>query len=1125
MKKIGQKLFSSSEKSGKSKEIEVNEVSHQANHLAVSSSCLTELCDKLGTNVRSVSAYIEYGRSLGDSFRSYGAKLPEPAPAPLSSLLKSIGDLHRAFEDSRSDLTDRLHAEIARPMRQHINGEIKDALEEHKKYDKARQTYEAAVQRIDHLKSKGKVHLSKLSEAEAEREAAKRIFEEEERVASKVLKETNTMIDIEVLGRLLMYTDAYREHVASLLQGLNALRPEIEQCRAYLDGEISEFESATGRTVPRVLTTSGSSLLAKTGSLTEAPQHPIDAARNTSISGLVAASSASNSPQLAKVDEAGADQPSAAAKRRVLEEMTAAERTYVDHLTDFFQNYGIPLRRLAKEKTMKVSEEQIELIFHPFDALLTLHQSLHADLQDALDVFPKVPVGPVLLAKMSQLESYSRFNDVYVKASDTLAELHNNRHFVAVLKACEKGESSGLTLKARLAMPLKRIAMYELWSTSMFKETSTADADYEPLQDAVEQLSTISSAMQRSNARMAELGKVMQVQKRLAGFSVNLTDSDRTLCKEGPLLLLENRGDASKLRNFYWFVFSDLLVYASKADSSGARSTPPAARGNVAQDNGQAYKYKGHLEVGRTQLMDLEETDTIKYAFQLISKDQLLTVCCTSTEEKNDWVQTLRELMAERAKYRVFGVPLKSLMENNPLEVGRSIPSFFETMTAYVNKHIKTEGLFRLSGSVVEINNLKEQLDQGDRLCLSTVRDANNITGLMKLWLRELPDPLLTFALYDQWVAASKMSFNTEVAVRSLVEQLPQAHRFVLHALMELVVNIVRNADSNLMNQNNISIVLGTNILYRNNVDPYANMSDLKSVSHVFQVLIEKFDYVFQGLDEQRRAYEESQQGLAEAQKLREAEEKERVRQELKEEKQQKEERARREKEELELRNQLNKKKGSDTNLLRLRTEEEAERIERERLEEATRRENEEEEERRRRRLAQRKKEEEEEAERERKKQELKEQKDEERRRKRQEAELLYQQMIKSEEQTYRRNLMERSASQAELVLAEVRSVSSEDERSSRLGTTSSTPSPTVSRTGAASSPRNLRASASPRMPASPSRSLANSNESRQAPTELSRDTAGSPTLTDASDSGSVPPSPALFSSSRESSVGPANES
>ena len=62
--------------------------------------------------------------------------------------------------------------------------------------------------------------------------------------------------------------------------------------------------------------------------------------------------------------------------------------------------------------------------------------------------------------------------------------------------------------------------------------------------------------------------------------------------------------------------------------------------------------------------------------------------------------------------------------------------------------------MFRLCGSRAEIDELKKQFDKGNNKIDLSEYSIHSVAGLLKLYLRELPEPILTFELYDCFIAA-----------------------------------------------------------------------------------------------------------------------------------------------------------------------------------------------------------------------------------------------------------------------------------------------------------------------------------------------------------------------------------
>ncbi len=68
-----------------------------------------------------------------------------------------------------------------------------------------------------------------------------------------------------------------------------------------------------------------------------------------------------------------------------------------------------------------------------------------------------------------------------------------------------------------------------------------------------------------------------------------------------------------------------------------------------------------------------------------------------------------------------------------------------------VQRGLQEEGLFRLAGLVSSINSIRSRFDNGEIVDLSTV-DIHDIACLFKLFLRELPSPLIPFTLFEEQI-------------------------------------------------------------------------------------------------------------------------------------------------------------------------------------------------------------------------------------------------------------------------------------------------------------------------------------------------------------------------------------
>lgn len=104
----------------------------------------------------------------------------------------------------------------------------------------------------------------------------------------------------------------------------------------------------------------------------------------------------------------------------------------------------------------------------------------------------------------------------------------------------------------------------------------------------------------------------------------------------------------------------------------------------------------------------------------------------------------------------VFGVDLNVLMERDREEVPLILTKCTEAVETY---GLNTVGIYRLSGVNTQIQKLRAAFDRDCRgvnlMTEEYISDINNITSVLKLWFRELPDPLFPRSTYQHFLAAA----------------------------------------------------------------------------------------------------------------------------------------------------------------------------------------------------------------------------------------------------------------------------------------------------------------------------------------------------------------------------------
>uniref|UniRef100_A0A665T0F6 Rac GTPase-activating protein 1 n=1 Tax=Echeneis naucrates TaxID=173247 RepID=A0A665T0F6_ECHNA len=131
-------------------------------------------------------------------------------------------------------------------------------------------------------------------------------------------------------------------------------------------------------------------------------------------------------------------------------------------------------------------------------------------------------------------------------------------------------------------------------------------------------------------------------------------------------------------------------------------------------------------------------------------------------------------------------------------------------------------GLYRVSGQERLVKELKEKLIRGKTLPpLSKVEDINVITGVLKDFLRNLPEPLLTFQLNRAFMEAAEIpdDGNSLAMMYQTICELPQPNRDTLACLMIHLQNVSQSIDTK-MDVNNLARVFGPTIVGHAGPDP-----------------------------------------------------------------------------------------------------------------------------------------------------------------------------------------------------------------------------------------------------------------------------------------------------------------
>ncbi|XP_074870847.1 rho GTPase-activating protein 44 isoform X3 [Carettochelys insculpta] len=195
-----------------------------------------------------------------------------------------------------------------------------------------------------------------------------------------------------------------------------------------------------------------------------------------------------------------------------------------------------------------------------------------------------------------------------------------------------------------------------------------------------------------------------------------------------------------------------------------------------------------------------------------------------------------------------FGKPLEEHLAVSGREIAFPIEA---CVTMLLECGMQEEGLFRVAPSASKLKKLKAALD----CCVVDVQeysaDPHAIAGALKSYLRELPEPLMTFDLYDEWIQASNIQDQDKrlQALWNACEKLPKANYNNIRYLVKFLAKLTEYQGANKMTPSNMAIVLGPNLLWpqaEGNITEMMTTVSLQIVG-IIEPLIQHADWFFPG--------------------------------------------------------------------------------------------------------------------------------------------------------------------------------------------------------------------------------------------------------------------------------------
>ncbi|XP_016429573.1 rho GTPase-activating protein 24-like isoform X4 [Sinocyclocheilus rhinocerous] len=198
----------------------------------------------------------------------------------------------------------------------------------------------------------------------------------------------------------------------------------------------------------------------------------------------------------------------------------------------------------------------------------------------------------------------------------------------------------------------------------------------------------------------------------------------------------------------------------------------------------------------------------------------------------------------------VFGQRLEETVLYERRYGDHMAPLVVEQCVDFIREQGLTEvGLFRQPGQATLVKELQEAFDAGEKPSFDSSTDVHTVASLLKLYLRELPEPLVPFSRYEEFLVCGKrISSDREKGLedlRSLLYELPVANFNLLKYICQFLNDVQSYSNVNKMSIQNLATVFGPNILRPKAEDPESIIGGAAVVQHLMSELIREHSLLF----------------------------------------------------------------------------------------------------------------------------------------------------------------------------------------------------------------------------------------------------------------------------------------
>ncbi|XP_076160015.1 rho GTPase activating protein at 1A isoform X3 [Ptiloglossa arizonensis] len=173
---------------------------------------------------------------------------------------------------------------------------------------------------------------------------------------------------------------------------------------------------------------------------------------------------------------------------------------------------------------------------------------------------------------------------------------------------------------------------------------------------------------------------------------------------------------------------------------------------------------------------------------------------------------TLRRVPSAKPQ-GLFGAKIQQVCKREK----RDVPFIITACVREVERRgVGEVGLYRVSGSASDLTKLRKSFESNSYEAEQLLKevDVHSVTGVLKLYLREMPEALFTDALYPAFLEAFQTGeISKGIALRRVYESLPAVNQAVIDFLLAHLIRVNKHEAQNKMSLHNLATVFGPTLL------------------------------------------------------------------------------------------------------------------------------------------------------------------------------------------------------------------------------------------------------------------------------------------------------------------------